>query len=290
VSKAGDISKLVTHEEEEEVSYLREVVFSQASIVGVAGAVAIGAVLSIPLGVGIGAIPVIAAAAAQSLAALFLPSSPVFRAMIDRRKRKERREQRRERLLTELRARTKPEHPHWGRYERMMERGRSLWSLSERGGGGFDAQMDSLAESTVDFLGLWLALLAMEEHLRDTDPNELERRLRAVDKQLEEVKTAVDRKHLEKAKADLEAMLRRRESLRTRTMTMDTAMLSMASAFEEVYQRVVAQPGALADLTAELDQALDELRVEEELDLAVDGELDRLLASRRSAAAQGSAR
>lgn len=293
MTQAGDITRLVSKEPEpEEVSYLREVITSQASVVGLSSAVVLGAVLSIPLGVGLAAVPVIAAVTAQSLAALFLPSSPVFRAMIDRRRRRERRKQRQESLLAELSNRADPNDPNWDRYHRMVDRGRSLWTLAERSDGAatYDAQLEALADVTVDFLGLWLAVLAMQEHHELTDAKALEKRLRTVEKQLEEVSSAVDRKHLEKAKADLEGMLKRWESLGTRAMAMDTAMLAMADAFEEVYHRIVASSGSSGELAEELNRAVEQLRVQEELDMAVDDEMERLLASRRSAAAQGSKR
>ena len=58
-------------------------------------------------------------------------------------------------------------------------------------------------------------------------------------------------------------------------------MLSMADTFEEVYQRVVANP-ASADVTEALDDAVERMRVEEALDFAVDTELEDLFKKRRA--------
>jgi hypothetical protein len=279
VSKVQD---LVAGDEEEDVSYLREMLTSQASIVGVSGAVALGAILSIPMGVGVGAIPIVAAVAGQSIAALFVPSSPAFRSHIDRKRRRERRERRRQNLIDELSSKVDPNEPKLKGYFRMRERLESLQRLADsRGAALSDTQLESLDEASVDYLALWLALLAMQEH-GSSDVGALQQRLAQVHEQLAVVSSATDRKHLERAQSDLENMLRRRDSVRSRSLSVETAMLSMADAFEEVYQRIVANPSSASDVTRALDEAVDHLRVEEELDLAVDRELEALMSSRRA--------
>ena len=82
----------------EDVSYFKEMLTHQVSIGTMLSALSIGALVSIPMGLGIGAIPILMAVAGQAIAALFVPSSPVFRKMVDDRNRKDHRDKAREHL------------------------------------------------------------------------------------------------------------------------------------------------------------------------------------------------
>ncbi|MEF8705745.1 MAG: hypothetical protein V5B07_04855 [Candidatus Accumulibacter sp. UW27] len=60
-------------------SYVKEVLTSQPNLYAFLGSLAVGALLSIPFGFGVGALPLIAFAAGDILAALHVPSLPTFR-------------------------------------------------------------------------------------------------------------------------------------------------------------------------------------------------------------------
>ena len=189
----------------EEVSYFKEMVTHQASIGGMMVALTTGALLSIPMGLGIGAIPILVAVAAQSIAALFVPSSPVFRKMVDDRKRKERRTKAREHLIEEIQSRASENDPNWAAYKRMGERLKSLEKLAANRDTGLDKRMvDQLDDATVDFLGLWLAWLTLRERWDSVDERTLKRRIRQIDEELEKGHAAaVESHHLNKAKSCL---------------------------------------------------------------------------------------
>ena len=61
-------------------------------------------------------------------------------------------------------------------------------------------------------------------------------------------------------------------------------MLSMVDTFEELYQRVVTNPTS-GDVSVQLNDAVERMKVEEQLDLAVEAELADLFAPGRKAAA-----
>ena len=275
--------------DEKDVNYLKEMVTSQVSVLGLVGALGLGAVLSIPLGLGVGAIPIIAAIAAESLAALFVPSSPVFREFVNRRKRMDRRESVRDHLLEELGHKARPDDKNWRTYERMRERLASLRGLAgSRDTSLTDRNIEDLDNATVDYLGLWVAWLAMRERWEDVDERGINRRLGEIEAQLQKTEDAVDRHHLEKAAGDLARILGRRKSLWGRAASVEAGMLSMADTFEEVYQRVVANPNS-ADAAAALDEAVERMHVEEQLDFAVDAELEGLLKKRKGKQAKAKA-
>ena len=265
-----------------DANYLKEMVTSQASVLGLVGALGLGAVLSIPLGIGVGAIPIIAALAVEGIAALFVPSSPVFREFVNRRKRAERRDAVRAHLVEELERRARPDSKRWRTYNKMLDRLDSLRQIaSSRSTQLSDRNVEDLDDATVDYLGLWMAWLAMRERWDDVDDKGINRRLGEIRAQLAEATDAVDRKHLQKAESDLSRILERRKSLWGRAAAVEAAMLSMADTFEEVYQRVVANPGS-SEVTEALDEAVERMRVEEALDFAVDTELEDLFKKRKA--------
>ncbi|HJN77343.1 MAG TPA: hypothetical protein QGF58_25685 [Myxococcota bacterium] len=267
---------------EANANYFKEMVTSQMSVLGLVGALGLGAVLSIPLGIGVGVIPIIAALAVEGIAALFVPSSPVFREFVNRKKRAERRAAVRAHLIAELERKARPDDKNWRAYNKMLDRLDSLRQIAgSRSTQLTGRNIEDLDDASVDFLGLWMAWLAMRERWDDVDERGLNRRLGEIEVQLGQATDAVDRRHLQKAQADLTRILERRKSLWGRAAAVEAAMLSMADTFEEVYQRVVANPGS-ADVTEALDDAVERMRVEEALDFAVDTELEDLFKKRRA--------
>lgn len=275
--------------EDEAVSYLKEMVKHPASVYGLLGMIALGAVASIPLGLGVGVIPLLAFAAGESIAALFVPNSPVFREMVDRKKRAERRENFRDHLTEKVEAKVGGDHPHWSVYHRMRERLDSLREIAANRSTSLSPyDVERLDEATVDYLGLWLARLVMSERRNTLDERGIRSRIESIDQQLEDA-ARVERKRLAKARQDLERILKRRSSLSARETAVEAAMLSMSDTFEEVYQRVMTDPTS-TDVAQELQNAVERLGIEEELDFAVEEELGDLLQTRRKRAAQAQAR
>ncbi len=272
--------------EASEISYLKEMVTSSTSIYGLLGTLTVAALLSIPLGVGIAAIPVLFFAAVQAIAALFIPSSPVFQAAVQKRKRAERRQNSREHLVEEIERRDTGEGQfHWRAYHRMRERVESLNQIAgNRQTAMSERDVERLDDATVDYLGLWLAWLVMAERWQNVDEDGISKRVEAIDRQLDKLDDSTERRRLEKAKIDLERILARRKTLWSRATEVEAKMLAMTDTLEEVYQRVITNPNS-DDATQQLQDALERMKVEEKIDMAVDAELDTLLSKGRKAAA-----
>ncbi len=287
-------AQLVTHLWErnaggEEINYLKEMISSQTSMLGAVGAVAAGAVLSIPLGLGFAAIPVLGFVAAEAIAALFIPDSPVFRRKVELRKRRERRAQARDHLTREIEGRVGADASNWAAYERMRARLESLKELvKHRDSAMSDDDLERLEDASVDYLGLWLARIVMAERRNTVDVRKIQRKIAEIVDQLQRSEGAVEIRRLEKARDDLERILKRQEELWTRETSVEAAMLSMADTFEEVYQRVMTNPKSV-DVAAQLNEAVDRMKVEEELDFAVDAELGDLLRKRKAAQVKSTA-
>lgn len=269
-------------EEDEEISYLKEMLTHPNSVYGLLGTLTLAAILSIPLGIGIALIPLLFFGAFESIAALFIPSSPIFREMINRRKRAERREKVRSHLVEEIERRESDGQFHWRAYHRMRERIESLNEFADARKAALSAHdVERLDDATVDYLGLWLGWLVLAERWQGTDEEGLQRRINAIDVQLEKV-SGLEAKRLSKAKEDLERILKRRESMWGRATEIEAKMLAMSDTLEEVYQRVMLNPHS-GDATEQLQEAVERMKVEEEIDYAVDSELEALLGNKKKA-------
>jgi len=273
--------------ESAEISYLKEMITSPTSVYGLLGTLTAAALLSIPLGVGIAAIPVLFFGAIQAVAALFIPSSPIFQAKVQKRRRTERRENSRSHLVEEIERRdTSGEGQfHWRSYHRMRERVESLTQIAHnRQTAMSERDVERLDDATVDYLGLWLAWLVMAERWQNVDEDGIAKRISAIDRQIEKLDDSIERRRLEKARADLDRILARRKTLWGRATEVEAKMLAMTDTLEEVYQRVITNPNS-DDATTQLQEAVERMKVEEEIDMAVDAELDSLLGRSQAAAA-----
>jgi hypothetical protein len=124
----------------------------------------------------------------------------------------------------------------------------------------------------------------MAERWQNVDEDGIAKRISAIDRQTEKLNDSVERRRLEKARADLERILTRRKTLWSRATEVEAKMLAMTDTLEEVYQRVITNPNS-DDATTQLQEAVERMKVEEEIDMAVDAELDNLLGRNQAAAA-----
>lgn len=279
-------------------NYLKEMLISNVSLQTGLSAVAIGAVLSLVFGAGFLLIPPLLAGGGAAIAALFVPSSPVFRAKVDRKKRAERRE----RIRTHLREKIENMTPfvgeqsyrvaHNGRvsrqeydtymqtYERMVQRLDALRKLADDSGAALtEHDIEKLDETTVDFLRLVHARMLVQERL-STDTGEIEDQLRSLEGSIEDAETAVDRRRLEQARDGLGRILKTRARLPARDAALKAQLLTMGEAYEDLYHRINADPSA--GVSEYLVEATSRLSIEEELSLAVDDEMDELHKARQA--------
>jgi hypothetical protein len=286
---------------EQDADYLKEMIRHPASGFGLLGAIAAGAVLSIPLGLGFAAIPLLAFAGAEAIAALFVPSSPVFQARIDRRKRAERREATRAYLMQKIEE--KAPHPDartaWAAefhnataaWARMQARLESLRRIAGDSASALSpADLERLEEAALDFLRLLYSRIQVRERMAAGRDQDIERQIASLEEQFKKTENAVDRKKLEKAWADLKRIQAQRARLPARDAAAAAQLTTMSETFEEIFHRITTDPASpVGDY---LEVAAQRLSIEEELSLAVDEELDddRLTRASRASLAQHGAR
>lgn len=259
----------------EEPSYLWEMLSHQYTLYGLLSSLAAGSLLAIPYDLGMAALPLVGFLGVTSLAALFVPGSSGFRYRVNRRRRAARRDAARDHLLSELLSRAGPEHPNFPVYQRMVEHAASLRTLarSQRSALGIE-DVERLEDASVDYLGLWLARMAMAERHARLVGQDLEQKIETTQRRLAQA-SGEERRPLEKALDELGRLLRSQRRIEAHETAVDAALIAMPDAFDEVYQGVMQNPTS-SDAVQRLQQAVERMRVEDELGAAVDEDLASL--------------
>lgn len=278
----------LSEEQREATNYVMEMATHQLSQAGLLGSIIAGAVLSFPLGIGVAAIPVLGFFGAGAIAALFVPSSPVFRHRVDRRKRSAHRAEVRNQLLEKITdasatltdRRTEQLARYGLDHQRMRDRLKSLEAIARsRKSELSDLDVDRLDEATVDYLRLVYSRIVLWGRMDGARTKQVKRQLQEIDEQLENSTHSADRKNLEKAKGDLERIMQRRARLPAQDASSAAQLTAMAETFEDLYHRIQTNPNA--GVSDYLNEATERLSIEEELGYAVQDEIADLTNRRR---------
>jgi len=249
--------------------YVKEVLTSQANLYAFLASLAAGALLSIPFGFGVGAIPLIAFAAGEVLAALHIPSLPSFREKVDRRWRAETRQASRAQLIAELQKRAAKREGFQARlrtYQRMMERVTSLYQRAESGHSRLAPRdVEQLDDVTIEYLCLWLAILVIDDRMEAINLREVDGKLAAVNRELAAPLPGTDLRQLQKARADYNALVERHNRMLSRRRALEAALLTMPDQIDEIYQTIMTLP-ASEEIGSRLEEAVSRLRVQEDIE------------------------
>lgn len=255
--------------EDQKPPYLREWLTSQGNVYAFLASTAAAAVLSIPFGFGIGALPLIAFVAGDVIASMFIPASITYREKIDRKYRQQARQDARNHLLDEI-SRRSPNGKQYDRtlniFSQMRQRIDSLYRLAGDHGSQFsERDIDKLDEASMDYLYAQLALLVVVDRAASIDLKEIDARVQAIDKELTAPPMGADVRQLQKARADYQALAARHRRMLSRKTALEAAVLSMPDQMEEIYQMIVAAPRS-HELGVKLSEAVGNLRLREEIE------------------------
>ncbi|HCZ13654.1 MAG TPA: hypothetical protein DHV85_03445 [Candidatus Accumulibacter sp.] len=249
--------------------YVREVLTSQANLYAFLGSLAAGALLSIPFGFGVGAVPLIAFAAGEVLAALHIPSLPTFRDQVDRRWRAKARQASREQLFAELQKRAARREGYAARlrtYQRMLGRVDSLYQRAETGLSRLNYRdVEQLDDVTVEYLGLWLSGLVMDDRVESINLREVDAKLAGIERELAAPRPGTDVRQLQKARTDYAVLIERHNRMQSRRRALEAAMLSIPDQLDEIYQTIMTLP-ASEDVGSRLEEAVGKLRLQEDIE------------------------
>ena len=259
-----------------EVSYLKEMLYSQPNINALLTTLAASAFMSFPYGWAGAALPMVLFAAGELIAAMFVPSSSRFRHAVDRKYRLRQRQAAQQHIRQEISRRADESNPNWSVFERMLQRAASLREMLKfRGTTLTEREVERMEDAAFDFLTLWLASLSIQERLASLKKADLDRRLETVDHDADNDSGGGDRASFDRAKADLQELIARRQRLISRRAAVDSAILALPDAVEEIYQATITAPIA-GDVERRLQDAVDRLNIEAQLEQSYRDELVEL--------------
>lgn len=260
----------------QEPPYLWEMLASQPNLYAFLGSLLGGVLLSIPFGFGVGAVPLIAFAAGEAIAAMYVPDLSIFRARVDQRYRSNAREAARRHLIDEIERRTERRddtHGSMAAYERMRERVASLYRVAEDSRTQISVRdVERLDDATLDYLSIWLGALVIADRSESIGLEDIEQRIEAVDRELQDAKPGTDIRTLKKARHGYADMLVRHRRMLSHKHAIDAALLSMPDQMEEIYQTIMTAPTS-REMGSKLEQAISRLRLEEDIELELAREL-----------------
>lgn len=261
--------------EEEQPSYLWAMLTTPLNVNLFLATLASSTFLSIPYGAPGAILPLLAFAAGEAIAAMFIPPSSTFRAKVDRKLKLKRREAAAMHLRGEIARRCTEHDPRWDIYRNLQERVGSLREMgSHRRSALSEKDLERIEDTAIDYLGLWLAELSMDERQDSVNERDVERRLAEIGKRIDN--GAEDERSLRKARADLEELLLRHRRLASRKSAVEAALLSLPDAVEEIYQAIITN-SSVAEGGVRLSEAIERLRLEEELESSTSAEIEKLV-------------
>lgn len=256
--------------DEDKPSYVTEMLKTQTNITAGLAALATAAVAAIPLGLAGAAIPLVLFGAGEAIASMFVPSSQTFRNLVDRRQRAKKRAAFVEHLRKQIERLAMRDDDNWGVYQRMLDRAASIRDLMKhRKDVISERDLERLEDASMDYLSLWLTQLSISDRLDSLGSSGLNKQLHQTEERLKKNPGDVT---LRKAKADLDELVKRAERLARRKTVVDTALVGLPDAVEEIYTAAVTSPTA-GDVASRLQEAVDRLHIDEELDSKLDAEL-----------------
>lgn len=253
---------------------------SQGNLYAALGSLAAGALLSIPFGFGVGVLPLIAFAAGETIAAMYLPGSLTFRERADRKFRTQNREITRKRLLEEIQARVKKQTAFDQPFKvwlRMRDRVDSLYRHAEDTKTMVSVQeVERLHDTTIEYLYIWLAKLVIEDRAESINLRDIEQRVSVIDREIAAARPGVDIRQLQKARAEYGSLVERHNRMLSRKTAIEAAMLSIPDQLEELYQSIITNPTS-AGFGSKLDELTDKMRLQEDIEAELSGEIEAAL-------------
>ncbi|MGB0128720.1 MAG: hypothetical protein WBP72_13865, partial [Rhodocyclaceae bacterium] len=115
-------------------------------------------------------------------------------------------------------------------------------------------------------------ILVIDDRSAAVDLREIERRLETIDRDLGEAKAGMDLRQLQKARAEYAGLVGRHRRMLSRKTALEAALVSMPDQMEEIYQTIVTAPTS-SDVGSRLEDAIARLRLEEDVEAELAGEL-----------------
>ncbi|HEY4039349.1 MAG TPA: hypothetical protein VGM15_11045 [Burkholderiaceae bacterium] len=273
---------LAPDEEVRQPSYLQAFLFGSENVHFSLGAAAAAVALSFPFGSAgllfVGGLYV----TCELLGMLFIPDMPSFRSRVDRKFIDAQRQAQTDALMTQVLAfgNNPTASARMKVYRRMSQRADALERMVRSGTCSLKGEdIRRLRDACRDYLQRWLACETVKERQQNVQTGDIQRKLDDVTRLLKGTEVDADRRQLTAAHDEYTQLLQRQQRLQSRLVAIEASLESMPDAIEEVFQHAVSMPMA-SDSSERLQDAVDRLRIEEDLDADIRAELGSIGAAR----------
>jgi hypothetical protein len=200
----------------------------------------------------------------EALAALGIPEMPSFKRWADRDQHRRLRAQRQAKLLAELAS--SGDKAALANYRHMEGRVRALYlTASDSRTTLTRDDVEKLEDLTVDYLGLCLVNLSLQQRKDRAGDNVVINRIAGIQAQLNDPSLPDDEKRqLHSALAEYTEIMSRSRRLAVRRSALEATLISMPDKMEEVYQLVITSPYS-SEMGGKLEESLSRLRIAEEV-------------------------
>ena len=232
-------------------------------------AAVVGIFASIPMGWAGPALVGALALGVEILGALFIPSLPSFRHWADRKQAREHLHERRQVLIAQLRE--QGESTALTQYQHMWERVQALHLTARDKKTALTAiDVEKMEALTVDYLSLSAVAASLRKRKdHSTNDDQLAKRIASLNAQLAKPTLPEDQaRPLRATLNEYTEALNRSRRLAARRSALEASLLTMPDKMEEAYQLVITAPyskNMAHDMGGKLDEALDRLRIAEEV-------------------------
>jgi hypothetical protein len=240
------------------------------------GGTALAVILSFPFGLLGAAFPLLATAALEVLACLFVPDMPSFRAWANQRRAREQSAMTSERMLTEIQTRCRDmpmlREIHQA-FSLLQQQVAALVSHSSaRPALLQDSDLQRLQSVPAQYLNLRLSLLVIDERAASVDLRKIQRKLDELKAQISNPDPGADVRQLSRARDEYQSLLVRHQRMMSRRTAIEAAMLTLPDQLAEIYQLIMSDVAQSEG--ARLTDAINSLQLRQEIEEEIADELD----------------
>lgn len=278
-------------------SYLSDFIQSPRNVGGVLAGLAASILVSFPYGLEGAVLPLLATLACEFVACMFVPDMASFRAWSNAKRAREQRAEAEERAFSEIKRRFdilyRAQQNNAGNESKSNDRRQDLAQRFTRLRANYASiveQVDSLLRQAterpgvlgrddverisnvpLEFLGLHLSMLVMEERASSTNLVDINRKLGVIQQQISQPDAGSDLRALTRARDEYEGLISRHQRMVSKRTAIEAALVALPDQLAEIYQVVMSE--ATDSDNSRLTDAIANLRLRQDIELELNDEI-----------------
>ncbi|WP_373973989.1 hypothetical protein NT239_10055 [Chitinibacter sp. SCUT-21] len=257
-------------------NYLADFIQSPGNITLLLAGLATAVICSFPFGLVGAAFPLLATVALETLACLFIPDMPSFRAWANQRRLQQKTAMSSERMLDEIFAKCGSKQTAREIEQMFAMLGQQVRSLiehaSEQTGILNGTDLQKIQSVPTQYLSLRLSLLSIDERAASVDLRKISAKLNDLNAQISKPALGADVRQLSRARDEYQNLLARHQRMLSRRSAIEAAVLTLPDQLAEIYQLVMSNSSERDGIR--LTDAISNLQLRQEIEDEIADELN----------------